>query len=461
MVQPSIFLAVLASLTARSIEFFMPRPSEASEPVSGPTKPILTVFASSLGPASPPDSSRLQPAARMTRVPSTATRRRSLWLPFKVLPPSGRGREAPEPSHIDRPEPSTDARRVSASLATVRRTSHRSVWPGRDGVEFTATRPAATTDRRRGPRLAARAKPGRSAIMAWRCLGHARVPPAAIAAGLLLVALIAVGQVTSGSLPSSSTRPPGGLAARPTIPPDPPSPVVARVEVPGNPQRLAFGFGTVWVTNSNGTVSRIDPASDQVVATIPLPRAGRRPEAIATGAGMVWVAASAGMVWRIDPARNQVVGQVDTGRLLYKPIGLAVQDDAVWVVCCANAAPGRHPDGKLIRIDPAAGRVAARIAVRGDPFAVATEPGAVWVATAPGSGRAGRPGNQPGHGRDPGRRPARRVPGRRHRPRRGVAGRPRRLGRAPGRPGHQPDGRQDPGRRGPPPGRGRGPGSGW
>jgi DNA-binding beta-propeller fold protein YncE len=204
-------------------------------------------------------------------------------------------------------------------------------------------------------------------------------------AGLLLAALIAVGQLTSGSLPSTSTQPPGGPAARPTTPPDPPSPVVARIDVPGNPQRLAFGFGAVWVTNSNGTVSRIDPGTNRVVATIPLPRAGPRPEAIAAGAGMVWVAASAGMVWRIDPARNQVVGKVDTGRLLYKPISLAVQDDAVWVVCCANATPGRHPDGKLIRLDPVGGRVAARIAVRGDPFAVAADPQAVWVATAQGA----------------------------------------------------------------------------
>ena len=153
----------------------------------------------------------------------------------------------------------------------------------------------------------------------------------------------------------------------------------------GNPQRLAFGFGAVWVTNANGTVSRIDPASDQVVATIGLPGPGRRPEAIAAGAGLVWVAASTGVVWRIDPTRNQVVGSIDTGRLLYKPIGLAVQDDAVWVVCCANAAPGRHSDGKLIQIDPAGGRVTARIAVRGGPFAVAADPQAVWVATAQGS----------------------------------------------------------------------------
>ena len=173
--------------------------------------------------------------------------------------------------------------------------------------------------------------------------------------------------------------------------------------MPGNPQRLAFGFGAVWVTNSNGTVSRIDPASDQVVATIPLPRPGRRPEAIATGAGMVWVAASAGMVWRIDPARNQVVGKVATGRVLYKPISLAVQDDAVWVVCCANAAPGRHPDGKLIRIDPAAGRVAARIAVRGDPFAVAADPQASDGAR-PGRGRRVDPVTTRSR-RDPRRRP--------------------------------------------------------
>jgi DNA-binding beta-propeller fold protein YncE len=214
--------------------------------------------------------------------------------------------------------------------------------------------------------------------------GPRRVPPAALAAGLLLAALVAVGQVTSGSLPSASTRPPGGRTARPTTPPVPPSPVVARIEVAGNPRRLAFGYGAVWVTSANGTVSRIDPGSNRVTATIRMPRPGHHPEAIAAGAGMVWVAASAGSVWRIDPARNRVVGKVDTGRLLYRPIGLAAEDHAVWVVCCANAAPGRHRDGKLIRIDPSTNRVTARIAVRGDPFAVATDPRAVWVATAQG-----------------------------------------------------------------------------
>jgi DNA-binding beta-propeller fold protein YncE len=283
---------------------------------------------------------------------------------------------------------------------------YRRAWPPSDGRPTAASDQVATGGLYRNTACCDHGGPPRSRVRRSHQAGQvgdhglemprpARIPPAAIAAGLLLVALIAVGQVTSGSLPSSSTRPPGGRAARPAIPPDPPSPVVARVEVPGNPQRLAFGFGTVWVTNSNGTVSRIDPAVDQVVATIPLPRAGRRPEAIATGAGMVWVAASAGMVWRIDPARNRVVGQVDTGRLLYKPISLAVQDDAVWMVCCANAAPGRHPDGKLIRIDPVAGRVTARITVRGDPFAVAAEPGAVWVATAQGAAeRVDRATNQ-------------------------------------------------------------------
>jgi streptogramin lyase len=271
---------------------------------------------------------------------------------------------------------------------------YRRSWPPSDGRPTAASGQVATGglyrntacyDYEREPR-----SPGGVSREAGQVSDHGpemprppRVPPAALAAGLLLVALIVVGQLTSGNLPSS-TRSPGERAARPTTPPVPPSPVIASVEVPGNPQRLVFGFGAVWVTNSNGTVSRIDPASDQVVATIPLPRPGRRPEAIAAGAGMVWVATSAGVVWRIDPARNQVVGKVDTSRLLYKPISLAVQDDAVWVVCCANAAPGRHPDGKLIRIDPDGGEVAARIAVRGDPFAVAADIEAVWVATAQG-----------------------------------------------------------------------------
>ena len=53
------------------------------------------------------------------------------------------------------------------------------------------------------------------------------------------------------------------------------------------PSWIAVGSGSVWVSNtSDGTVSRIDPASGRVVATIPV---GPNPGAIVVGEGSVWV----------------------------------------------------------------------------------------------------------------------------------------------------------------------------
>jgi YVTN family beta-propeller protein len=54
---------------------------------------------------------------------------------------------------------------------------------------------------------------------------------------------------------------------------------------------IAYGAGAVWVANSrDGTVSRIDPATSRVVATIHL---GNSPRRIAVGAGKVWVTVQA------------------------------------------------------------------------------------------------------------------------------------------------------------------------
>ena len=49
---------------------------------------------------------------------------------------------------------------------------------------------------------------------------------------------------------------------------------------------MAVGAGSVWVASGDGTVSRIDPNSGRVVATITV---GGTPEDVAVGAGAVWV----------------------------------------------------------------------------------------------------------------------------------------------------------------------------
>ena len=68
----------------------------------------------------------------------------------------------------------------------------------------------------------------------------------------------------------------------------------------------------MWVTdNLSGTVSRIDPAVDRVVQTIPV---GNAPTGVAVGDGSVWVAnASDGTLSRIDATTGDVTRQIALG----------------------------------------------------------------------------------------------------------------------------------------------------
>ncbi len=97
----------------------------------------------------------------------------------------------------------------------------------------------------------------------------------------------------------------------------------------------------MWVTNSlDGTVSRIDPATDAVQATIAV---GDGAGAIAIGKSAVWVANQyAGTVARIDPATDSVARTISVGSL---PQGVAIADGLVWVG--ARAAATSHRGGTL------------------------------------------------------------------------------------------------------------------
>jgi virginiamycin B lyase len=85
--------------------------------------------------------------------------------------------------------------------------------------------------------------------------------------------------------------------------------VEARVDVLPGSYCAAFGFDSVWVTNSvdapggqTGSVQRVDPATNQVTATIPT---GPDPRFLAAGEGGVWTFNwTDGSVTRIDPRDN-------------------------------------------------------------------------------------------------------------------------------------------------------------
>ena len=103
--------------------------------------------------------------------------------------------------------------------------------------------------------------------------------------------------------------------------------VVAMIELPPRPGGIAVGGGATWVTaRINDSVLRIDPEGNRVTREIPV---GRSPESVAFGEGAVWVANTGdGTVSRIDPETNEVVVTIDVGGI---PTDIAVGDDAVWV----------------------------------------------------------------------------------------------------------------------------------
>jgi virginiamycin B lyase len=171
-------------------------------------------------------------------------------------------------------------------------------------------------------------------------------------------------------------------------------------------------FGSVWVSNrADRTLSRVNPATGVVVATVPVPglqpgglaatadslwvgndtagsrdlarldprtsrltivRAGRRPGFVAVAAGSVWVAnQDDGTVTRLDPETGAARGTLPSGR---RPVNLAPLDGPrpeVWV-------PDDDGD-TLTRIDATSGAVLERLAAGRGPAVVAAVAGDVWV----------------------------------------------------------------------------------
>lgn len=150
--------------------------------------------------------------------------------------------------------------------------------------------------------------------------------------------------------------------------------VIAVVTVAPHSYAAVFDFGAVWITNTGpgsgttaGAVQRIDPQSNQVVATIPV---GPGPRFLAAGEGGVWTLNQGdGTVSRIDPATNRRVADISVG-VPGSGGDIATGAGRVWV---------RATKVLLSAIDPASNRVVARYGPPAGSGAVRVAAGRVWI----------------------------------------------------------------------------------
>jgi YVTN family beta-propeller protein len=147
--------------------------------------------------------------------------------------------------------------------------------------------------------------------------------------------------------------------------------VTQTIQVGRNPVRLAAGFGSIWVANqTEQTLSRIDARTGQLLATIATPTLA--PNQLAVGAGSVWALTGYSLL-RIDPSTNKAT-LVDADWELVDG-GLTVAGGRVWL--SGRAYLGVQP---IVRVNPATNRKADTVPTTADG-ALAAGGGSVWHAS--------------------------------------------------------------------------------
>ena len=144
--------------------------------------------------------------------------------------------------------------------------------------------------------------------------------------------------------------------------------VTETLSLDSGPFQVSVAQGSLWATGANtaDTVTRIDLASGEITATIPVSAV---PSGVAAVDSAVWITSQGeNTVLRLVPATNEIAATIPVG---VKPFSVFATDDDVWVT--------NETDGTLSRIDPATNTVIATIPVGNKPNGVTEGAGAVWV----------------------------------------------------------------------------------
>ena len=161
--------------------------------------------------------------------------------------------------------------------------------------------------------------------------------------------------------------------------------ITDRIGLPGEPcAGLALGFGSLWVplcpraAGAPASLARVDLASRRLLAVYPTGVAAAE-GGIAISGGSVWLLTDAeGTLAGLDPATGQLRHTVHVPAGSYNPHDA---DGALWV----TQAGGTH----VTRIDPLSGAVAAPLTVGAQPRFLTSGAGALWILQQ-GDGRVAR-----------------------------------------------------------------------
>lgn len=130
---------------------------------------------------------------------------------------------------------------------------------------------------------------------------------------------------------------------------------------------LCFGAGALWVASIDGTLTKIDPDTNKITASIKL---SSPPENIAVGSNSIWVTLpEEKSLCRINSSNNKIVAKIKCG----KGNDLVTNSNKVWV---AN-----YSEGTVTPIDPNANKCGDSVKVCTKIRNIAWGLDFLWVAS--------------------------------------------------------------------------------
>ena len=144
--------------------------------------------------------------------------------------------------------------------------------------------------------------------------------------------------------------------------------IVEHVATGGPCSGLAAGFGTLWAPNCRDKkLERIDLKTGKPTATLPL-AAPSSEGGVAVGAGSFWMIDDKGTLARVDPATNKVVAEIYVAPGSF---AVAFMDNAIWATSTEKSV--------VTKVNAQSNVVEETIPVGPKPRFLATGEGSVWT----------------------------------------------------------------------------------